>query len=214
MPLKVHIVDDIISKTISGFESLDEYEIKTKLLLQVVRSEMMNFRTGNAHTKTRAEVRGGGKKPWKQKGTGRARHGSRRSPIWVGGGITFGPRNTVNWHCNINRSSRVTALKSILKDRLNEMLVFSFKEDFDFPKTKEATSSLQSISNKSGLPSRRSIVLYTTEEKSKVRGFSSTDAKMMNAGNIKIVNLVNAAHIVMTPKAKELLEAKINNKLK
>lgn len=214
MPLKVHIVDDTISKTIDGFELLDNYEIKTNLLLQVVRSEMMNFRTGNAHTKTRAEVRGGGRKPWKQKGTGRARHGSRRSPIWVGGGVTFGPRNTVNWHCNINRSSRITALKSILKDRLNESLVFSFENNFDFPKTREAVTSLEAISQKSGLPSKRSIILYTTEEKEKVRGFSSTDAKMMNAGNIKIVNLVNAAHIVMTPKAKELLEKKISNKEK
>lgn len=210
MPQKLHIIDSTISKTVDGFESLDTFEVKTTLLQQVVRSELMNLRTGNAHTKTRAEVRGGGRKPWKQKGTGRARHGSRRSPIWVGGGITFGPRNSVNWHCNINKSSRITALKSILKDRFNENLVFTFGETFDFPKTKDAVDSLTSISTKSGYAGKRSVIVYTGDEKEKVRGFASTEAKMMNAGNLKIINLVNAAQIVFTPKAKELLEKRLS----
>jgi large subunit ribosomal protein L4 len=209
MPQKLHIIDNTITKTLDGFEMLDSYEMKRNLLLQVVRSELMNLRGGNAHTKTRAEVRGGGRKPWKQKGTGRARHGSRRSPIWVGGGVTFGPRNLVNWHCNINKSSRITALKSILKDRFNENLVFAFKDEFDFPRTKDAVDTLAILTAKSGFASKRSIILYTTEEKEKIRGFSSTDAKLMNAGNIKIVNLVNAAQIIFTPKAKELLETRI-----
>ena len=66
------------------------------LIHQVVETQMANGRQVLAHTKTRADVSGGGKKPWKQKGTGRARHGSIRSPLWVGGGITFGPRNDRN----------------------------------------------------------------------------------------------------------------------
>jgi large subunit ribosomal protein L4 len=210
MSQKLFIIDSTISKTINGFDSLDAFEVKTKLLQQVVRSELMNLRTGNAHTKTRAEVRGGGRKPWKQKGTGRARHGSRRSPIWVGGGITFGPRNNVNWHCNINKSSRITALKSILKDRFQENLVFAFKDSFDFPKTRDASISLDSIVKKSGIASKRSIILYTNDDKEKVRGFASTDAKLMNASNLKIINLVNAAQIVLTPNAKELLEKRIS----
>lgn len=209
MSLKIRVLDDKIKKTIEAFTSLADYEVKTLLLAQVVRSELMNQRSGNAHTKTRAEVRGGGKKPWKQKGTGRARHGSTRSPIWVGGGVTFGPRNTVNWSLKINKSSRISALKSILKDRLNENLVFQFPEEFDFPKTKLAVEVLEKLSETTGNKSKSTIVLYTTEEKLKLQGFAGSEAKLMNASNIKIVNIVNAKNVVLTPNAKKLLEERI-----
>ena len=120
---KIKVLDKDLKNEVEAFASLDDFSVREALLAQVVRSEMLNMRSGNAHTKTRAEVRGGGKKPWKQKGTGRARHGSRRSPIWVGGGITHGPRNTKNWHRNITKTAKLCAIKSILKDRLNDCRV-------------------------------------------------------------------------------------------
>ncbi len=210
MSLKIQIIDDQMDKTIEAFASLNDYEVKAILLAQMVRSEMMNLRSGNAHTKTRAEVRGGGKKPWKQKGTGRARHGSIRSPLWVGGGVTFGPRNIRNWHLKINKSARVSALKSALKDRLVDNAVYQFGEGFEFLKTKSAVEVLTNLENKTQSKSKNMLIFYTADDKSKLSGFLSTEAKLMNAENIKIFKILNATNLILTPKAKEILETRIS----
>src|SRR3989338_10491140 len=90
----------------------------TALVHEAVVAQEANSRQVLAHTKGRGEVAGTGKKQWKQKGTGRARHGSRRSPIWVGGGITFGPRNDRNFSLKMNRKARRKALAMVLTDKL------------------------------------------------------------------------------------------------
>jgi large subunit ribosomal protein L4 len=91
------------------------YTLECRLVHQVVVSMMSNARTPVAHTKTRGEVRGGGKKPWQQKGLGRARHGSIRSPIWVGGGVAHGPRNDKNFSRKINRKMKAKLLRILSK---------------------------------------------------------------------------------------------------
>jgi len=91
---------------------------KMSLVHEAAVAQAANARRAIANTKTRGEVRGGGKKPWKQKGTGRARHGSIRSPIWVGGGITFGPRANRNFSVKINRKAKQKALFMSLSDKL------------------------------------------------------------------------------------------------
>jgi len=93
---------------------------RADLVHQVVEGMRSNKRAGTADTKDRGEVRGGGKKPWKQKGTGRARHGSSRSPIWVGGGVTHGPLAAKNYKRKISRSMRAQALFSVLSRKLKE----------------------------------------------------------------------------------------------
>ncbi len=121
-------------------------EVNNDLLHQVLRAQMLNRRQGSAHTKDRSEVRGGGKKPWRQKGTGRARHGSRRSPIWIGGGVTFGPRNDRNYKKAINKKARRKALFMAISAKKKGGLIF-FVSDLKIkePKTKTITQFLQNI---------------------------------------------------------------------
>jgi large subunit ribosomal protein L4 len=206
MSLKITVLGEK-NKKVDAFSFLDGYDPKYGLLSQVIRCELLNLRGGNAHTKNRGEVRGGGKKPWRQKGTGRARHGSTRSPIWVGGGLAFGPTNERNWYRKINKSSRVSALKTIFKDRLAEEVVYQFSEDFSYPKTSEALVVLSKVTEKP----KNSLVVYTTEEKEMVRGFLNTDVEMTNANQLRIHKLANAKNYILTPKAREAIETRLND---
>lgn len=117
------------------------------LVHQVVVGMQANARAGIAHTKDRSEVSGGGKKPWKQKGTGRARHGSNRSPIWVGGGTTFGPRNDKDYSQKINKKTRIKALFTVLSKKLSQNAIVCV-DDIVLPgiKTKEALQVMSNLS--------------------------------------------------------------------
>ncbi len=208
MSLQLTVIEENQKYPVEAFSMLEDYEIKAKLLAQVVRCELINLRAGTAHTKTRGEIRGGGRKPWRQKGTGRARHGSIRSPIWKGGGVVFGPRNTRNWHRKINKSARLAALKSILKDRLVNQLVYQVGEHLAFPKTKLALQWLTQLDPQPVLP-KQVLLLYTTEDKTKLNGFVSSGVELMNVCNLKIFKLVQAKNLVFTPKARVFLENRL-----
>lgn len=127
-----------LSPDVFGVEASEEH-----LHLAVVR-QLANKRTGCASTKTRGEVRGGGRKPWKQKGTGRARHGSRRSPIWKGGGITFGPKPR-DYSIGMNRQMRRLVLREALSAKVDEAkfsVVDSFNMNF---KTKDFVGMMNNL---------------------------------------------------------------------
>ncbi len=121
------------------------------LVHEVVTSMQSNARGGNAHTKDRSEVSGGGKKPWKQKGTGRARHGSRRSPIWSGGGVAHGPRNEKDYSKKINKKVRAKALAITLSKKLSDgEVIFVDSLNFEAPKTASAKAAVTAIAKGSG----------------------------------------------------------------
>lgn len=130
-----------LPETIFGLPKNDD------LVHQVVVSMQSNMRTPVAHTKGRGDVRGGGKKPWQQKGTGRARHGSIRSPLWRGGGVTHGPIKEKNYEKKINKKMKIKALYTVLSQKMrdNEIL---FVDNFSFakPKTRDAVSAMESLS--------------------------------------------------------------------
>jgi large subunit ribosomal protein L4 len=112
---------------------------RSDLMFQAVLSEQKNARQGTAHTKDRGEVRGGGKKPWQRKGTGRARHGSIRSPIWRGGGITHGPEKEKNYSVKLNRKVRRKALAMALTRKFTDGQIL-FLEAFTLPAPKSASA--------------------------------------------------------------------------
>ena len=182
------------------------------LVHQVVVGMQANARIVTAHTKFRGEVSGGGKKPWKQKGTGRARHGSTRSPIWKGGGVTHGPRADKVYEVKINRKMRTAALASVLSRKLKDGEVI-FVDSFTFatPKTSEAVVALRAIAKASGQEN-----LATKRKNAAVIAFSNKDANgeksFRNIGsliteevrNLNPVDLMNKKYLVIEKPAQAI----------
>ncbi len=163
---KVELPDDIFGLSWNG-----------DLVHQVVVSLLGNARDNIGHTKNRGEVSGGGKKPWQQKGTGRARHGSIRSPLWRGGGITFGPRNERNYNTKINKKMKAKALATVLSQKVRDnelILVDSVK--FDSPKTTAAKTIIESLSKNKGYEQ-----LSTKEKNTAVIGLSEKAENTMKS---------------------------------
>lgn len=161
------------------------------LVHQVATSLQSNMRKNIAHTKTRGEVRGGGKKPWQQKGTGRARHGSTRSPIWVGGGVAHGPRNDKNYQRVVNKSMRTKALYTILSRKFKEgEVLFVDSLNLSTPKTKDAVALMKNLSKVKGFEKlenkRKNAALFATAVKS-----IGTEKSMRNIGSLEVVEARN-----------------------
>ena len=146
--------------------------INTAVMHQVVTAQLAAARSGTASTKTRSEVRGGGAKPWRQKGTGRARHGSIRSPMWVGGGTVFGPKPR-DHSLRVNKKMKRAALRSALADKAGNSRLFVL-DGFDAVKTKDAAACLAAA----GIYGRVLIVLDPESESSVAvdRAFRNLDA--------------------------------------
>lgn len=175
------------------------------LVHQVVVSMQSNARTNVAHTKDRSEVAGGGKKPWKQKGLGRARHGSIRSPIWRGGGVTFGPRNERNFAKRINRKMRARALFSVLSKKLRDgEVLFLDALSFDAPKTADAKAALGNLASISGheqlgTKAHNSALVVLPEKSEAVqKSFNNFgNVKVTSVQNLNPVDALTYAHVIL-----------------
>ena len=147
MEAKVYTTEGKVSKTLTLPENIFGVKWNADLVAQVTVSQASNRRSATAHTKDRSEVSGGGKKPWQQKGTGRARHGSSRSPIWRHGGVTFGPRNDKSYKKTITRSMMNSALFSMLSAKYAQgKILFVDNLSIKDGKTKEAETIMKNLS--------------------------------------------------------------------
>ena len=168
------------------------------LVHQVVTAMQANARKPVAHTKDRSEVRGGGKKPWAQKGTGRARHGSSRSPIWRHGGVTFGPRKERDYGQKVNRKMRVKALYTILsKKYVDGNMLFISDIAIAAPKTKvarEVLSQLGKIDGYESVATRRNKGVYLVLPKAD----ANVKKSFQNMGNVLVgtVSMLNPVDLL------------------
>ncbi len=191
------------------------------LVYQVANSLQSSKRKPVAHAKTRGEVSGGGKKPWRQKGTGRARHGSNRSPIWVGGGVAHGPRNDKNYERTVSRKMKAKALYTILSRKLKDgeiLLVDSF--DLSQPKTREAVETLNNLSSIKGfeglLSKKKNSATIALSGKNK-----EAERSFANLGNMEVIEARNLHPLVLLEhkylvieNPKEALDSLPGNKLR
>lgn len=180
------VTDLDLNPKIFGIEKID-----ANLVHAAVRSQRNNARAAIAHTKNRGEVAGSGKKPWKQKGTGRARAGSVRSPIWRHGGITFGPRSNRNWSVKLNRNAFRKALFTVLSDKVNDHKLV-IVENFDkTAKTKELATRLTNLVGKAGLGKKYLLVLDTHSKELERASRNLPNVKVLYANQLNVLDLLN-----------------------
>lgn len=189
------------------------------LVHEVVVGMQSNARTSGAHTKDRSEVSGTGKKPWKQKGTGRARHGSRRSPIWAGGGVAHGPRNEKDYDKKINKKVRAKALAVTLSKKFADgEVIFVDALRFETPKAADAKAVIKAVAKGSGndaLATKRKnaalVVLGGRNENAELSFRNFGNFEVAQAKDINPVDLLTYKYVVVADATEALktLEARV-----
>lgn len=208
MKIKVY---NLQGQAVSDLELSDQVfgvKIKPEVVHQVYVQQMNNQREPWADTLGKGEVRGGGKKPWQQKGTGRARHGSIRSPIWKGGGVSFGPKTERNYKTKINKKTRRLAIKMCLSDKVNnnELAVvenFSFEQ----PKTQLFSAFLKILP----LKAKKFLVLTGDEANTVVRMAKNiSNVTIVRAQDVNVMDLLRRGLVITTIAGIKKLEATFN----
>lgn len=191
-----------------GQKSFDLRVAKEKTAAHVVHRalvrQMTNARQGTASTKTRSEVRGGGRKPWRQKGTGRARAGSIRSPLWRGGGVIFGPKPR-DYEIKMNRKERQLALRTAFASRIDDLIVVEeFSEQLQRPKTKELVSA---IARWGADPESKTLLVLSEKSENVLLSARNVEKlKLIAADNLNVYDLLYADKIIVTASALEKIQ--------
>lgn len=181
--------------------SLFDVKINPKVVQEVVIAQQHNSREVLAHTKGRGEVRGGGRKPWKQKGTGQARHGSIRSPLWVGGGITFGPTKERNFAVKVNKKLKTKALTMVLSDKVAENRLV-LVDAYNLPEAKTKALNI-ALSKLPGYGKKTLIVTKNSANNLVTASQNLPKVSTINYGSLNVVDLLKAEYLMIS---RELIE--------
>jgi large subunit ribosomal protein L4 len=191
--------------TVGELELNDEIfaaPVNTGLMHQAVVMYLANQRRGTAATKTRAAVSGGGRKPWRQKGTGRARHGSIRSPIWVGGGVTFGPQPR-DYRLAMPKKARRQALKSALSSKVAAgSLIVVDELKFDEPKTRRMVEVLNNLQ----VQGKALVVTVSDGGNVVLSARNIPGVNTIRAQDLNVYAVLNSEQLIMTKEAVEVVE--------
>ena len=200
--LPVHNIKGENIGEISLRDDIFNTKINKYLVHQVVKHYLANKRRGTASTKNRSEVRGGGVKPWKQKGTGRARAGTNRSPIWVGGGIVFGPAPR-DYSFSLSKKMKVVALNSVLSDKVkNKEFIIIDKLFLEENKTKRMVEILKNLQ-----ASKKPLIIIEKEDNDIAQALRNIKgAKVLPASKINAYDLINQGKIIITKDALQRIE--------
>lgn len=185
-------------------------KVNSDLVAQAVRAQLANSRDSIAHSKDRSEVRGGGKKPWKQKGTGRARHASIRSPLWPGGGVTFGPRKERNFSLNINKKMKRQALLMVLSGKAQDGEIVILEDlKLTQPKTKEMAIMLKQVAAGAKKELNRGALIVLPEKDEAVFRATRNLSKVSTIGinSLNVVDLLSIKYLLMPKAAVEKIES-------
>ena len=197
----VNMAGEEVSK-LSLDASVFGIEPHQQAMFDAVQVEQANSRQATAKTKVRHEVSGGGKKPWRQKGTGRARAGSSRSPIWVGGGTVFGPVGTQNFKISQNKKEHALAVKSALSLKAKEGLVVVDAIKFENKKAKDFVNFLDNV--KAG--GKTLVVVPEIDENTLFSSRNVGYAKVVTADNVSVLDLLNVDTLIMDQAAAKQVE--------
>ena len=197
-------VVDIKNSKVGKLELADEVfgvDVRSDLMHSSVRIQLLNRRGGNACTKGRSDVRGGGAKPWKQKGTGRARAGTASSPIWVGGGAAFGPK-TKEYNLSLNKKTQRAALRSALSTKFKEQSLIVL-DDFQIsePKTKNFVGVLEALNIAKTL-----VIIAGENANVNLSSRNVKDVKVLRAEGINVFDLLKYDTLLMTKDAVAKIE--------
>jgi large subunit ribosomal protein L4 len=211
--MKVNVVDQkgksVKQKTLK--DEVFKVDVNDKILAQYVYVYLANQRQSNAHSKIRSEVSGGGRKPHKQKGTGRARSGSSRNPLWTGGGVIFGPRSDRNWKKKITKKFKQSALKNALSKLMQEKKLHIVNE-IKIKEGDKLTSQADKMLGAIDKDSKKMLIVTDGKKQDVMNAFSNLAyVKVVSSGEVNVYDLMTGGTIIFEESVIDTIEDKFKS---